>query len=229
MILPPLPGRLALGASVVELAAPSAEFAMCARLLAGQPPFATRRGIGLSILRVMQCRSHLHGLDTISPLVHTIESPKAHHKLPQSAVPGWSRGEPSLAFVVGDLGALSNFVRSGLRLIGGSELPRRTNGLIVTQSLNERDCWGSKTGLVQGGGEHATKSDASSPALAVWRLVLAICWPDGASAHGQATASRLVEPNSQSAAATTASPAFIIDYAVESMEAQLGFRQLAIP
>ena len=61
------------------------------------------------------------------------------------------------------------------------------------------------------GKDSRSKSSAPAvlPALRVWRVVLAVCWPEGEKGKGHAS--------------THAVPAFVIDYAVEALGAQLGF------
>jgi hypothetical protein len=136
-------------------------------------------------------------------------------------------GAPRLAFVLGDdLGAISDFVRSGLRLLHVAARPSRTEGLVLAHQLDARSCWrggglgvglggagaGGGDGLWGRGGESsANAADAATgatPALSVWRLVLAICWPPTA---GQASPVSVAQ----------AVPAFIVDYAVEKRSAQL--------
>ena len=108
---------------------------------------------------------------------------------------------PSLVFVSGDsLGAIAGFVRSGLRLGGGHSNVSLDGGLVVSSTLTEKSCWGGAT--------RAPSTDATAvvkPSLSVWRAVLAVCWP------GQA--------------ACKAAPAFVVDYAVELTDLQLGFGQ----
>ena len=220
------PGALALGASIVEVGVRSAAFVMVAELLGRQPPFAPSSGVAVSVLRVLQCCSHLPSQllppETLSraPLLPTWDA--------AGGSPSAVAGAPRLAFVLGDdLGALSDFVRSGLRLLHvAARPPRRVEGLVLAHQLDARSCWrGGGLGVGLGGGgadgrdgqrgpggeSSANAADAASgatPALSVWRLVLAICW---APAAGQASPISVAQ----------AVPAFIVDYAVEKRSAQL--------
>jgi hypothetical protein len=62
-------------------------------------------------------------------------------------------GAPRLAFVLGDdLGAISDFVRSGLRLLHVAARPSRTEGLVLAHQLDARSCWrGGGLGVGLGG------------------------------------------------------------------------------
>ena len=218
------PGALALGASIVDVGASSAAFAMVAELVGRQPPFAPSSGVAVSVLRVLQCCSHL-------PSQLLPPQPLSRAPLPTWDAAGGSpsavSGAPRLAFVLGDdLGAISDFVRSGLRLLHVAARPSRTEGLVLAHQLDARSCWrggGLGVGLGgagagggdgqwgRGGERSANAADAATgatPALSVWRLVLAICWPPTA---GQASPVSVAQ----------AVPAFIVDYAVEKRSAQL--------
>ena len=173
-------GALALGASVVELSSGSQIFSHCAQLLQRQIALAGGGGIGLSVLRVLQCRGHFN-----EPIVTLLERASSAASTKASA-------GPRLAFVSGDsLDALSRFVRSGMRLL--QQTSDDANGLIFGERLT----------LAPTADATAAESKAEmAPSLSIWRVVLAVCWPSGG---------------------PKATPAFIVDYAVEEMSSQLGF------
>ena len=95
----------------------------------------------------------------------------------------------------GELDQLAAFVRAGMRLPGFTETGSACHqGLTITSYLAEGDAWGT---------HHGAKS--STLALSIWRVVLAVCSPNDDAANGPSLA-----------------PAYIIDYSVESLAAQLG-------
>ena len=105
------------------------------------------------------------------------------------------KASPWLAFVSGELDQLAAFVRAGMRLPGFTETGSACHqGLTITSYLAEGDAWGT---------HHGAKS--STLALSIWRVVLAVCSPNDDAANGPSLA-----------------PAYIIDYSVESLAAQLG-------
>ena len=182
-------GPLALGASVVELTSRSPIFAQCAELLHRQLHLhGGARGVGLSILRVLQLRNHF------TEPVGTLLGRKAPAK--------GATSPPSLAFVSGDsLAALADFVRAGLRLSAGSPSAASPGDLSISNALTEKSCWG--------GNARAPTSDPAAeaiPSLSVWRVVLAVCWPGNGTSN--------------------ATPAFVVDYAIERTDLQLGFENL---
>jgi hypothetical protein len=74
-------------------------------------------------------------------------------------------------------------------------------GVVVTDQLRASDCWGREDG------SDGSKRRKTSLALSVRRLVLAVrCDREGLA----------------SSSSVNATPAFIVDYAVESVGAQLG-------
>jgi hypothetical protein len=143
----------------------------------------------------MQCQRHLDPMKWLS-VFQPSESTHA------AKVPSCSA---RLAFVCGDLSALSEFVRAGLRLAAAQSLPQRSQGLVITDRLQASDCWGdaSDTEAAITSAPRARRL-ATCPALSVRRLVLAICCPGAA------------RPDARAA------PAFIVDYVVEALDAQLG-------
>jgi len=211
-------GALALGASIVELDSASPAFDLVRELLQRQPPFAGGSGVAVSVLRVLQCCSHL----TAQALGATSSQPAAPE------LKGGGAAAPRLAFVLGDdLLALSAFVRSGLRMVDHGGLPGRGNSLLLTDQLDVHSCWHG--GRARAQQSKATRIDATgtvhgqpeskgeiTPALRIWRLVLAVCWPNRALCQGDP-----LQPIPLAEATAAATPAFIIDYAVEALSAQL--------
>ena len=94
---------------------------------------------------------------------------------------------------------------------GGGHQP----GLLVTEHLQPSLCWGN-------GALHSPRApmpEGSTLALRVWRLVIAICSDEPCDAP------RHIEVGNGSARHASvegAMPAFIVDYAVEALSAQLG-------
>lgn len=149
-------GALALGASIVELSRSSPVFAQCSQLLHRQ--LLRHEGgeaLGLSVLRIQQCRSHLDEAAGALLVRSSRESTK-------------KSADPWLGFVSGaSLDALAGFVRSGLRLVdpsGGIEA-----GLVVSDRLSSHGCWGGAAS------SSARETPRAIPALSVWRVVLAVC------------------------------------------------------
>jgi len=171
---PRAPQPLALGAVVIELSPSCKTFHTLQELLSAQPPCA---GAGVhhwqyDVLRVMQCHHHLIG------------------DIPSSQVP------PCLAFVCGDLAALGNFIRQGLRLNTKAPWGATSDGLLVSKELRPQPIWQ----------EAALCADAPDSCLAagVWRVVLAICWQDCLGpGHGFML------------------PSFVVDYSIEALGAQI--------
>ena len=203
--LKPLPwsaGALALGATVVELTSANTLFLQCAQLLHEQVLLQGPKvgGVALSVLRVMQCRSHL-----TEGSVAVLDRASAVARKGGSAGAA-SPSAPWLAFVHGNsLDAIAQFVRSGLRLLHSHDgtLAPVDGGLVVSKCLTAADCWGGESRDPKTAS--AVEAPLVIPSLSVWRVVLAMCWPE----DGKTST-------------TTAYPAYIIDYAVELKSLQLG-------
>ena len=191
---------LALGASVIELLPQHPTFELCTQLLLRQPLCEGR--MTLSVLRVLQCRGHyvdIHHLDILGlPPYASTDSVSANSS---GAV------SPRLAFVTGDLTAVSTFIRSGLRLLGANSSTRQEQliraGLSVSGQLAADAGWGQSSAP---DAKTHKSSEAETSLLQIWRLVLAVCWPVGTGGLDCA-----------------AMPAFIVDYAAEERAAQLNF------
>ena len=234
-------GALALGASVVELKPSHETFALCVDLLRRQAFCSAGSGVGLSVLRVMQIQDHFVDLASLlrskaasSTTSASSTSDTSRRTLPARRADVGAKGggldtSPWLGFVSGELNELSSFVRTGLRLLGDAAsrgqlaLTRGVDSapLVISESLDASEAWGGPvrrspfTLTAEASQLHEAMSDeqqpASLPSLRVWRVVLAVCWPDAPRA------------GTGGAASPTALPAFIIDYSVERQDAQLGF------
>ena len=104
---------------------------------------------------------------------------------------------PSLAFVGGDLDSLSEFIRRGLRLTGKFPPDGPTaDGLLVSNELLPNPIWRELA--------RSVGSNGAALAVSVWRVALAICWP----LQGGLEGAHLL-------------PAFVVDYSIEAVGAQL--------
>lgn len=198
--VPASSSALALGASILELSPQHPTFGLCKQLLHRQP--LCEGNVTLSVLRVLQCHGHYVDVQ------HTDVLGLPPYTSTASASAN-SRGAtvPRLAFVTGDLAALSTFIRSGLRLLDPNPSLRKEQliqaGLNLSGQLTVDAGWGRR------GAPEARARRTPIPGtslLRIWRLVLAVCWPAGRDGLDYA-----------------ALPAFIIDYAAEERAAQLDF------
>ena len=124
---------------------------------------------------------------------------------------------PWLAFVSGDLGELTGFVRHGLRL---ASFATGSAPLMIGERLGVSEGWGGSSRVTPYALNSSVSCDAKEtsegsnqlPSLRVWRVVLAICWQES---KDMRSGSSQAPPSSM--------PAFIIDYCIEKLSAQLGY------
>ena len=186
-----------------------------------QPSFVRGGGVDVSVLRVHQCCNHLADGALAT---HLLPSFMAGAAAPNAKCGSEPCPSPHLAFVLADdLSTLSSFVRSGMRLPEiSSSATKESNGLVVTDRLDVSNRWhglgsefASASAMARDGYVDAPPDVTAKPALNIWRLVLAICWPD---ANGEIK--KPLESKVQHKS-VVAMPAFIIDYAVETVSSQL--------
>ena len=231
-------GFLALGASVVELSPGHEAFELCVELLNRQAFCSDGSGVALSVLRVMQIQDHYVDLPSlmkqqdaqVSPPVAT-KGRKASGKISITAdkeskatisVCGVADGDSSarLVFVSGELDALAKFVRQSLRLMPASSVTTSSKvtstaqqilspALVVSERLDASQGWGGASRRAASD-KQLPLSEGPPPSLRVWRVVLAVVWPKDESKGSSSKASQMMMP------------AFIIDYAAERLECQLG-------